>query len=254
MTQSPAIVFAPEKVSIEKALSVAWQCTKREFVPLLVVMLISWAIPLFVSLFFILVGFAIPKDQSILQICYGLITTLVSGLIGAVMELGMVNVQLKVLDGGSAKVSDLFSANQFFVKYALGSFSYNVLAFWGYIFLFIPGIIVNCFMQFYSYFIVDKALGPIESLRASWIASRGARINILLMVLIFHALRTVGTVLLFIGLIPAQMIISLATAELYRQLVKNTSPEDFVGIEGLRYSLPTQEDYDRGHVIQNDQL
>ncbi len=249
MTQQPAVAFAPEKISIDKALTTGWQCTKREFVPLLLVLLVSWAIPGFVSLVFFIISFAIPNDQAILKFCYGFITFLVSTLVNAVMELGVINVQLKVLDGGSAKVSDLLSANHLFVKYALGSASFTILSCLGYLFLIIPGMIVNFFMQFYSYFIVDKSLGPIESLRASWIASRGARINILLMMLIFSALRAFGTMLLFIGLIPAHMIILLATTELYRQLVNNTSPEDLAGIEGMRYSMPSQEEFDRGHVI-----
>lgn len=243
------VVFTPEKVSIEKALSVGWQCTKREFVPLLVVMIVSWLIPLFLGFFFCLLGFAIPKDQPILAISFTLITSLVSALVAAVMDLGMINVLIKVLDGGTAKVSDLFSANHLFLKYVMGQFCFNFLMLWGFIFLIIPGLIVSLFMQFYTYFIVDKNLGPIEALRASWIVCRGGRINVVLLMLIFSAMRGLGAMLFIIGLVPVHMIVVLATTELYRQLLNNTSPEELAGIQGMLYSLPPQDDFNRGHVF-----
>jgi len=41
----------------------------------------------------------------------------------------------------------------------------------------------------------------------------------------------------------------LATAELYRQLLRNTEPNDFEGIEGLRFALPTQEEFEESHRL-----
>lgn len=161
----------------------------------------------------------------------------------------MINVYLRVLDGEDAKVSDLFSASKQMFTYVMGNFCFNFMLFWGYICFIVPGVLVSIAVQFYSYFIVDKEIGPIESIRASWIASRGARLNIFLMVLLFHVLKSLGTMMFFIGLIPVNMLISLATADLYRQLVKNTAPDDFAGIEGLRFALPTQEEFEESHRL-----
>ncbi|MFA6208935.1 MAG: hypothetical protein WCT03_11160 [Candidatus Obscuribacterales bacterium] len=243
------VVFKPEKVSIESAFSIGWAHTKRQFVPLLVVMAVSWAIP--AAFFFVtfILGLFIPKDQAAIKLVYGFTTGVLSLVVNAILELGMINVQLRVLDGDDARVADLFSASKLMFTYVLGNFCFNFMLFWGYLLFIVPGIFVSTCVQFYSYFIVDKEIGPIEAIRASWIASRGARLNIFLMVVLFHVLRSVGMMMFFIGLIPVSMVISLATTELYRQLVKNTAPDDFAGIEGLNYSLPTQEEFELSHRL-----
>jgi hypothetical protein len=244
-----SVVFKPEKISIESAFSIGWAHTKRQFVPLLLVTAVSWAVPAAVAFVFFIVGLFIPKDQAVLKTVYFFITGVVSLVVNAILELGMINVQLRVLDGDDARVADLFSASKLMFTYVLGNFCFNIMLFWGYLFFIVPGIFVSICVQFYSYFIVDKEIGPIEAIRASWIASRGARLNIFLTVVLFHVLRSFGTLMFFIGLVPVNMVISLATTELYRQLVKNTAPDDFAGIEGLHYSLPTQEEFELSHRL-----
>lgn len=243
------VVFKPEKFSIESAFSIGWAHTKRQFVPLLLVMAVSWVIPMAFALVSFLFGLVIPKDQAIIKLLYGFVAGVLSLAVNAILELGMINVYLRVLDGDEAKISDLFSATKQMFTCVMGNFCFNFLLFWGYLCFIVPGVIVSIAVQFYSYFIVDKEIGPIESIRASWIASRGARLNIFLMVVLFHVLRSFGTLMFFIGLIPVNMVISLATAEIYRQLLRNTEPNDFEGIEGLRFALPTQEEFEESHRL-----
>lgn len=247
------VVFKPEKFSIESAFSIGWAHTKRQFVPLLLVMAVSWVIPMAFALVSFLFGLVIPKDQAVIKLLYGFVAGVLSLAVNAILELGMINVYLRVLDGDEAKISDLFSATKQMFTYVMGNFCFNFLLFWGYLCFIVPGVIVSIAVQFYSYFIVDKEIGPIESIRASWIASRGARLNIFLMVVLFHVLRSFGTLMFFIGLIPVNMVISLATAEIYRQLLRNTEPNDFEGIEGLRFALPTQEEFEESHRLVKPQ-
>ena len=243
------VVFKPEKFSIESAFSIGWAHTKRQFVPLLLVMAVSWAIPMAFAVVSFLFALLIPKDQAVIKLLYSFVAGILSLAVNAILELGMINVYLRVLDGDEAKISDLFSATKQMFTYVMGNFCFNFLLFWGYLCFIVPGVIVSIAVQFYSYFIVDKEIGPIESIRASWIASRGARLNIFLMVVLFHVLRSFGILMFFIGLIPVNMVISLATAEIYRQLLRNTEPNDFEGIEGLRFALPTQEEFEESHRL-----
>lgn len=243
------VVFKPEKFSIESAFSIGWAHTKRQFVPLLLVMAVSWAIPMAFAVVSFLFALLIPKDQAVIKLLYSFVAGILSLAVNAILELGMINVYLRVLDGDEAKISDLFSATKQMFTYVMGNFCFNFLLFWGYLCFIVPGVIVSIAVQFYSYFIVDKEIGPIESIRASWIASRGARLNIFLMVVLFHVLRSFGTLMFFIGLIPVNMVIGLATAEIYRQLLRNTEPNDFEGIEGLRFALPTQEEFEESHRL-----
>lgn len=243
------VVFKPEKFSIVSAFSIGWAHTKRQFVPLLLVMAVSWAIPMAFAVVSFLFALLIPKDQAVIKLLYSFVAGILSLAVNAILELGMINVYLRVLDGDEAKISDLFSATKQMFTYVMGNFCFNFLLFWGYLCFIVPGVIVSIAVQFYSYFIVDKEIGPIESIRASWIASRGARLNIFLMVVLFHLLRGLGGLMFFIGLIPVNMVIGLATAEIYRQLLRNTEPNDFEGIEGLRFALPTQEEFEESHRL-----
>ena len=227
----------------------AWHHTKRQFGPLLLVTAVAWVIPTTFAFFSFIFGLFIPKEQVFLQVIYGLVAGIISLVVNAILELGMINVQLRVIDGDEAKVSDLFSLSKLMFTYVMGNFCFNFMLFWGYLFFIVPGILISVVVQFYSYFIVDKEIGPIESIRASWIASRGTRLNIFLVVLLFHVLRFVGGLMFFIGLVPVNMLISLATTELYRQLVRNTEPDEFAGIEGLRFALPTQEEFEESHKL-----
>jgi hypothetical protein len=249
MTEMQAVQVKWQKVSIERALQRGWRGTQQQFLPLLGIIFVAWAIPIGMMFLFWLLGFIIPKDQVVLEWLYKTITFLISFTIGIMLEMGMIRVQLKVLDGFRPRMADLFEGNHTFINFIVSNTCYNFLLFWGYIMLFVPGVILNLAMQFGSYFVVDKQIGPIEALRASWIASRDARIQLLLAMLLFNAMRSLGFLVLFIGLVPIHMIIILATADLYKQILENTSPEDFDLIEGLQGNLPEQEEFDRTHKI-----
>lgn len=243
------ILVKTEKISIQDALSRGWQGTQQQFLPLLGVIVTAWAIPLTIGFVCFLLGLFIPKDQSFLDACWKGITGIICFIVGMLLEMGMIRVQLKVLDGFRPRVADLFEGNHNFVKFITSNVCYNFLTFWGYLMLFVPGLIISLSMQFAPYFIVDKEIGPIESLRASWIASRKARVNLFLVGLLFHFMQSLGFLVLFIGLIPINMIISLAKADLYKQLLEHTSPEELAGVEGLAGCLQDQEDFDRTHKI-----
>lgn len=86
---------------------------------------------------------------------------------------------------------------------ALASLLYVVMVFGGLIALIIPGIILGIAFSFYSFPVVEKNMGAIDALKASWNMTKGNRSNIFIFSLV---LLVVGMIVLvapmFIAMLP----------------------------------------------------
>ena len=72
---------------------------------------------------------------------------------------------------------------------------------------------------FAFYFVVDRGYGPVESLRASWEATKGQYRRLLLLILTTVLTLLAGVAAFIAGVVPAIIVIELAWAAGYRQLV-----------------------------------
>jgi hypothetical protein len=97
----------------------------------------------------------------------------------------------------------------------------------GFIFLFVPGIIVACRLTFVSYLVMDKKLDPILAVEESWRMTKGHGWTIFFMGIVSFFICIAGLVLLFVGIIPATMWIKGSFASLYEAVLieKNGLPE-----------------------------
>ncbi len=66
--------------------------------------------------------------------------------------------------------------------------------------LILPGVVLALGFILHPFFIIDKRLGAIESLKASWIATRGHKINLFLLLLFMLVANTLGMLACGIGL------------------------------------------------------
>lgn len=90
-----------------------------------------------------------------------------------VCELGFIGVSLKLCDGNKPHYSDLFKQYQLLENFIIAYVIYLILILIGYILLVVPGIYLLNKYFFYSYLIVDKNIGPIESLKKSGNITKG---------------------------------------------------------------------------------
>ena len=74
-----------------------------------------------------------------------------------------------------SEFADLFSYFPLFFKYLSGSILYELIIVGGMILLIIPDIIWRIKFQFFSCFIVDKGVGPIEALKRSSVITKDAK-------------------------------------------------------------------------------
>jgi len=140
--------------------------------------------------------------------------------VGIIMQIGTVKISLMLSRDEQPAVSELFSNGALFISFLLASICYALAVIGGLILLVIPGIILMIMWEMYSYFIVDKNMGPIESLKASRSLTKGARWQLFCFGLLLILFNLAGLLCLVIGLfltIPATYI---AAAYVYDQLLK----------------------------------
>jgi uncharacterized membrane protein len=89
----------------------------------------------------------------------------------------------------------------------------------GFIFLIIPGIILACRLVFVSYLVMDKGLGVIEAVEASWNMTRGHGWNIFGLGITSFFIFFLGLALLFVGVFPALIWIRSSFASMYQAIL-----------------------------------
>jgi len=88
----------------------------------------------------------------------------------------------------------------------------------GFILLIVPGIIAILMLLFVPYIVIDKKLNPIEALKESARITRGAKWELLLLVLFIFGLNILGALLLLVGLLVSVPVTTLALVHAYRTL------------------------------------
>jgi membrane-anchored glycerophosphoryl diester phosphodiesterase (GDPDase) len=143
---------------------------------------------------------------------------LVSGIIGLMVEIGLVTFSLRAHDAvESVGVKDLWNPKPF-IWYLLGQIVVGVIVLVGLVLLIIPGVIAALGLMFSSYLIVDKGRGPIEALKESWAMTKGHKWELLLLTATLLGLNILGLLALVVGLLVTVPVSMLAVVHAYRKL------------------------------------
>jgi len=94
----------------------------------------------------------------------------------------------------------------------------------GFILLVIPGIIATIFFLFTTFIVIDKELGPIEAMKESMRVGRGYRWPLLGLIVLLSLIMLLGVIALFVGILVAMPVVSLAFVHAYRTLSGSTGP------------------------------
>lgn len=135
-----------------------------------------------------------------------------------VTGIGVVVISLKFVDHRKATFSDIYQHYNLFLNYFLGSLIYGLIIIAGLILLVIPGIYFAIKYQFFSYFIVDKKMGPWKSIKASGKITDGVKWKLILLGIIFAGIMILGALVFGVGVLVAWPVTSLASAYVYRKL------------------------------------
>ncbi len=151
----------------------------------------------------------------------GLLASLVSlgfTVLTLFFQIGFIKIILKLIDGHKAEISELWAYPQYLLRMIGATIVYTIIIVIGFILLIIPGIYLALRLQFYSYYIVDKNAGALDSLRMSWKATDKNVINIFLFMLLIIGINILGALALLVGLLITIPVSIIAVTLLYRKL------------------------------------
>jgi len=154
-----------------------------------------------------------------------IIMTIVSMVLQIIVGMGLIRIALRFCDNQKAKLADLLSCVPLFFKYLFASIVYGLIMIAGFILLIVPAIIWGIKFQFYTYFIVDKGLGPIKALKASSAITQGVKWDLFLFGLLLGLINLLGVTCLIIGLFATIPMTMVATAFVYRKLLSAAALE-----------------------------
>ena len=200
-----------QKFSKKEAIKFGWETTKNNlvfFIGLLIVVGLITTVPPIIC--------EAIKEKSL---ALSAIVYIAGQVLGLIIGMGLIRITLKFCDNKKGEFGDLFSCFPLFFKYLFGSILYTLIVLGGIILLIIPGIIWGIKFQFFSYFIVDKGLGPIEALEKSSAITKNAKLNLFLLDLLLLGINLLGIICLGVGLFVAIPLVMVATAFVYRKLL-----------------------------------
>lgn len=209
-----------EKFAVDDVINTGWQITLSRFWPLACILGVNGLVAALVPLASFVMGY--NGSMTISNISLQLFMHFLSAIIMLTVEIGMMNVFLMSLDGKKVNADDCFKCIKYLPSYFAFVFLSRILIVLGYVSFIIPGIILQISFQFAGYFIVEKKMGPIAAMKASWAICDGARWQLILLGVISYFINVVGFMCFIVGGIPAYLINGIANAATYRTLLEKT--------------------------------
>ncbi len=143
-------------------------------------------------------------------------------LIGFIVQMlfqpGLIKIWLTAGRGGTPQFGDMFSSMGRFPAMLAAMFLMMLAIYAGMLCFFVPGVILALGLGLAQYFVVDKNMGPIQALKASWEATNGHKVKLFLLGLISVGILIVGCIACYIGMFVALPLVSLAYAIVYLRL------------------------------------
>lgn len=137
-----------------------------------------------------------------------------------ILQLGSYNLILKVVDHKTPTLKDLYTYPDMAMKIVRNIVAGIIVGFivlGGLLLFVIPGIYLAVRLMFYTYYIVDKDAGIMDSIQRSWKLTQGGVINLFLLGVLFVIINFIGALFFGIGLAVTLPLTFLATAILYRR-------------------------------------
>jgi hypothetical protein len=200
-----------KKFIILDSLKYAWEVFRRDVGYLLSITLIYLGLTT-------VLGFLISPEGGWSSFVIGVLNIAIS----IIMQVGVVKISLNYTYNTESNIGDLFSYAVYAPRVFLGSILYGLAIFIGLLFLIVPGIYLALRFSQFQYFIIDKDMGILDSFKYSSIVTKDAKIDLLLYFLLLIALSILSVVTAFLGMLILMPVFWLASAFIYRELVRNT--------------------------------
>ena len=216
MLSVPVSVPVPPPVSARSLYSFAMGPLKRHFWMLLAVSIVGLVLQSFGNVF---QGAVSGPDSGSASAIAVSLSGLFSVLVGQPVMYGITYSYLRTARGEPPQFDDVIRMFKFnYLAVVLSSIVVGVAVAIGFILLIIPGIYIGARLSLVSFLVADQGLGVDAALRESWRLTNGKVWLIIKLWILAIPVVIVGFILLFIGIIPASMWITLTAATLYESI------------------------------------
>lgn len=146
-----------------------------------------------------------------------------TGLLGTIVQwwlyIGFIGMVLSVYNGQIPSVGQLFEQRgKTLWHYVVGTVLYTLIVIGGLILLIVPGIIWSIKFQYYTYFVVERGMLPVEALKRSAAITRGHKWALCGFFLLLGLLNLLGVIAVFVGLFVTLPVSLLAMVYVYKWL------------------------------------
>ena len=138
-------------------------------------------------------------------------------------DFGVSFAYLKAARNEKVKIGDMFEGFRNYWNALLAGLLVSVIVGIGFFLLIIPGIIFACKLAFTPFLVVDRKMAVIDAVIESWNMTNGHAWTVFLIGLLAIPITIGGLILLIVGIIPATMWISTASASLYHAVSTSSS-------------------------------
>jgi uncharacterized membrane protein len=146
------------------ALSYGWNKFVQYIGQIIVIVLIIFAIQLVINI----VSQAIQagSDSVIVGLSLSFALTAVSIFVSFLLQAGLIRAALAITRGEAPEPSMLFQTDKL-GPYAVAAILVSLLIFVGLLLCCIPGLIVAFFTYFFGFYVIDRDVSPVDSIKAS---------------------------------------------------------------------------------------
>lgn len=134
-----------------------------------------------------------------------------------VLQLFVIRATLMIVRGEPLEASKVMSFDNL-GKYILTAILVAVMTFVGFVLCILPGIAVMFFTIFWGYFVVDKDMGPVDAITASFNLVKDNVGAVIIFLLLSWVVTLVGFIACLVGIIVALPVVIIATGYMYKRL------------------------------------
>lgn len=161
-----------------------------------------------------------PTLLSLLSAGTNVISSLVSFVVEAYLLGGIVQFALAVARGQKPAFNVVFSGGRYFTPMLGATLLFNFSVSAGAVACLVPGLFVYAGFIAYSAFIVDRGLGAVDSLKASWQATAPYRVNLMIYGLVSILVGLAGILACCVGaLLVSFPLLMIGNAYVYLKLI-----------------------------------
>ena len=155
---------------------------------------------------------------------FGILINIFAFFINIIASYNLTKITLKIYENHHVNFKEILDIAsdkkeiKKILKWVLGQALYGLIILLGFLLFIVPGIYFAVKYNFVRYIMIEKNIGIIEAFKESAKITNGHEWQLISFSLVSFLVTFVGLILLIVGVIPAYMLILIASAYVYKKL------------------------------------